>query len=115
MRPCKHTGEAVHPKATITTIPAISFCTGTAFDGCIVESIPLLQELIDVKASDRLELQDTLLGEYMRDDFALTRVVGTVPGVEQTSVNGYEGVIKYRFERAISVGVDDLQGAWISD
>ena len=97
------------------TRPAITFCARPAFDCCIIQSIPLLQELINVEASDRLELQDTLLGEYVGDDFPLTSMIGTVSGVEQSSVNGHKGVIKLGFERAVPVGVHNLQSAWVCD
>jgi hypothetical protein len=35
----------------------------------------------------RLKLEDALEGEDVRDDLALSRVIGTVPGVEKASVN----------------------------
>ena len=65
-----------------------------AFDCRIIQSIPLLQEPINVEPSNRLELQDTLLGAYMGDNFPLTSMIDTVSGVEQSSVNGYKGVTK---------------------
>jgi hypothetical protein len=96
-------------------LPALSFCTRPALGCCVIQSIPLLQELLNVQSSDRLELQDILLGEYMRHDFPLTSMVGTVSGVEQSSMNGYKGVIKFGLERAISVGVNNLQSGWVCD
>ena len=97
------------------TRPAFSFWTRPAFDCCIIQSIPLLQELVNVQPGDRLELQNTLLGEYMRDNFPLTSMICTVSGVEQPSVNGYKGIVKLGFERAVSVGVNDLQNPWVCD
>ena len=40
-------------------------------------------------------------------------MIGAVPGVEQSSVNGYKGVIKLRLEGAVSVSINDLQGRWV--
>jgi hypothetical protein len=97
------------------TRPAFSFCARPAFDCCVIQSIPLVQELINVEPSDGLELEDTLLGEYMGDNFPLTSMIDTVSGVEQSSMNGYKGIIKLGFERAVSVGVDNLQNPRVCD
>lgn len=51
----------------------------------------------------------------MRHNFPLTGMVSTVSGVEQSTVDGYKGIIKFGFERAISVGVNNLQSGWVCD
>ncbi len=45
----------------------------------------------------------------MRDDLALARVCNTVSGVEQASRDGDKGIIKVGFQRAIAMGVNDLE------
>jgi hypothetical protein len=45
----------------------------------------------------------------MRDDLALARVCNTVSGVEQAPRDGDKGIIKVGFQRAIAMGVNDLE------
>lgn len=44
-----------------------------------------------------LELQDTLLREYVRNDFALSRVIRPRPSGENVAADGNEGIVEVRF------------------
>jgi len=63
----------------------------------------------------RLELQHILEGKYMRDDLALSRVIGPIAGVEEASVDGHKRIVKVALRASVSVGVDDLEGVWIGN
>ena len=60
-----------------------------------------------------LKLKDALLGEDMRDDLALASMFRPGARVEEPAVDGDEGIVKVGLERAIAVGIDDLQGVGV--
>ena len=63
----------------------------------------------------RFELEHILEGENVRDDLALSRVVGPVAGVEEASVDGHERVVEVALQTSVSVGVDDLERVRVGD
>ena len=63
----------------------------------------------------RFELEDALEREDVRDDLALPGVIGPIAGIEETSVDGHERVVKIALQGSVSVSVDDLEGVWIGD
>jgi hypothetical protein len=42
-------------------------------------------------------------------------MVSTVPSIEQTTVDGDEGVIKVGFQAAVTMGIYNLQRVWVGD
>ena len=60
-----------------------------------------------------LKLEDAFLGEDVRDDLALASMFRPGARVEESAVNGDEGVVEVRLERAVAVCVDDLQGVGV--
>jgi hypothetical protein len=58
------------------------------------ELVPLLDEGFQVVVDVGLELGDGLGGEGMRDDFAFTCMFGSVAGVEESALDGDEGVVE---------------------
>lgn len=47
----------------------------------------MLKQRSNINANLRFEFNNTLLGEDMRDDFALAGMFVTVPGIEYTPLN----------------------------
>jgi len=51
----------------------------------------------------------------MSDGLALASMLGAVPGIEQTAVDGYESIVVVGFKEAVAVTVDILNGRVIGD
>jgi hypothetical protein len=68
-----------------------------------------VQELSDVHANLGLESDDALLRENVRDDFPLASVIGPVPNVEETTLDGDESIVEVGLEGATSVTVDRVE------
>jgi hypothetical protein len=66
---------------------SFTFRTRKAFHSTVGKAIPLLDELANIFAYMGFKLDHTFRRKYMGDDFALPRVVSTITGVEQTSLN----------------------------
>lgn len=73
------------------------------------------EQLSNVLTNVRLEFEDALEGENVRDDLALPCVIDSIAGVEEASVDGHECVVKVALQRPVSVGVDGLECVWVGD
>lgn len=51
----------------------------------------------------------------MSNCLPLTRVLGSVASVEQTTLNGHKGVVVVRFQETISMAIDRLDGGVVGD
>lgn len=59
------------------------------------ERVPLLDEELEVVVHVDFELTNALSREGMRDGLPLSSVLYSVSGVEETSLNGNEGIVKF--------------------
>lgn len=75
----------------------------------------MAEQFSDMVTNVRLKLEDVLEGEDMGDDLALPRVISTITGVEEASVDRHERVVEVALQASVSVGVDDLEGVWVGD
>ena len=62
-----------------------------------------------------LKLEDALEGEDVGNDLALPRVILSIAGVEDTSVEGHKSIVEIALQTSVSMGVDDLEGVWVGD
>lgn len=71
--------------------------------------IPLIQKDIHVVANVRFKFANGLLREDMGNDLALARMVDAIASVEDASFDGHKGIIEFRLERSVAVGVNDRE------
>ena len=57
------------------------------------QPIPLLHQLLQIVCHILLKMTNALCAESMRDGFSLPSVFGAITGVEETTLNGDEGVV----------------------
>lgn len=104
-------GEAVEPDTTVLALPArLAIIARESFGTSLVKPIPLLDQLADVKADVGLELEYALLGKDVGHNLALPGVLGARPRVEETALDGHEGVVEVGLQGASAMPVDNLEG-----
>jgi len=63
----------------------------------------------------RFELQYALEREDVRNNLALSRMLGPVTSVEEASVDGHECVVEVALQGSVPMSIDDLEGVWVGD
>ena len=106
--------QTVEPNASVPSFPSsLTLIPRQALPATFAQLIPLIQQRRDVQPDVGLKLKDALLGEDVGDNLALTSVFRPGARVEESAVDGDEGVVKVGLERAVAVRVDDLQGVGV--
>jgi hypothetical protein len=90
----------------VTSPAALAFFAGHAFQCRVIEAVPLIQELLNIKTNLGFKFDNAFLGEDVGYDLPFSRVFRPIPGVEYTSLDGNECVIELRFESTIAMRVD---------
>lgn len=92
------TGQGIQVESSISALPsAFSIVSGHPFESEVVKLIPPLNELKNMTLEVGLELENTLLGEDMRNNLAFSRMVGAATRAEYSRPDGDKGIIKVRF------------------
>ena len=68
-----------------------------------------------MKPNVRLKLEHALEGEDVRHDLAFPGVIGSIAGVEETSVDDDKCIIEIAFQDSVSMSVDDLESIRVGD
>jgi hypothetical protein len=109
------TRKAIKPDQFVLSKPSIAFIPRKALLSAFSKFIPLSEQFSHMQTNVRLELEHALLGEDVRDNFALSGVIVPIAGVEEAAVEGHERVIKVALQASVSVGVDGLEGVWVGN
>ena len=106
---------AIIPGPSVPSVPSVTFFTRQTLLSTFTELVPLAQQFCYMKPNVRLKLEYALEGEDVRYDLAFPGVIGSITGVEETSVDDDKCVIEIAFQDSVSMGVDDLEGIRVGD
>jgi hypothetical protein len=110
------TRKAVKPDSAIATFPStLALFALLAFDPKAVQLVPLPEQGSHILSHMGLKLENALLGEYVGNDFAFASMGYAITRIEDTAPNRHESIVKVGLERAVAMGVDDLQGRRVRD
>jgi hypothetical protein len=74
-------------------VQTVHLAEATREVGMSCQLVPLRCQQLKVVVDKRLELQNVLVREDVGDGLSLAGVFGTVTGVKEAALDGYEGII----------------------